>query len=153
MQNGINSFQTPRGKIPAEVARRAKQRGLPVIALAGTVGPGASATYESGIDAFASIMQAPTSLEDAIRDTQRLLKDSAEGAMRMVMVGALLKDQEPPVSGASSADSATSKSDVPKVAAELAATAIPILKEIKVPEHPRGALDAKTKGQSALVTA
>ena len=151
-EGGID-FQTPRGKIPAEVARRAKQRGLPVIALAGTVGPGASATYESGIDAFASIMQAPTSLEDAIRDTQRLLKDSAEGAMRMVMVGALLKDQEASGSGASSADSITSKSDVPQVAAELAATAIPILKAIKVPEIRRGTLDARVEDQSPLVTA
>jgi glycerate 2-kinase len=84
-EGGID-FQTPRGKVPAEVAMRAKKRGLPVIALAGTVGPGASASYESGIDAFASILQCPMSLEDAMHDTKRLLEESAESAMRMVMI-------------------------------------------------------------------
>ena len=90
-EGGID-FQTPRGKVPAEVAMRAKKRGLPVIALAGTVGPGASANYESGIDAFASILQCPMSLEDAMHDTKRLLEESAECAMRMVMIGNLIKD-------------------------------------------------------------
>ena len=90
-EGGID-FQTPRGKIPAEVAMRAKKRSLPVIALAGTVGPGASASYGSGIDAFASILQCPMSLEDAMHETKRLLEDSAECAMRMVMIGNLIKD-------------------------------------------------------------
>ena len=37
---GSIDFQTPRGKIPAEVAKCAKRYGLPVIALVGTVGKG-----------------------------------------------------------------------------------------------------------------
>jgi glycerate 2-kinase len=154
-EGGID-YQTPRGKIPAEVARRAKQRGLPVIALAGTVGPGASATYETGIDAFASIMQAPTSLEDAIRDTQRLLTDSAEATMRMVMVGMQLKDhyaQEPITSSVDSTTSTTTNSSVPTVAANLAAMQIPILKSINLPGAPRRALSAKLKEQRLLVKA
>ncbi|KAI9885715.1 MAG: hypothetical protein M1823_002480 [Watsoniomyces obsoletus] len=88
-EGGID-FQTPQGKMPAELAIRAKQYGLPVITLAGTVGPGAEASYESGIDAYVSILQRPTSLEAAMRDTVRLLKDGAEAAMRMVMIGQLL---------------------------------------------------------------
>lgn len=83
-------YQTPQGKIPAEVAKRAKRRGLPVIALAGTIGQNARVNYEIGIDAFASIMQYPSSLETAISDAEELLKDSAESAMRMVMVGKAL---------------------------------------------------------------
>lgn len=79
--------QTPQGKIPAEVAMRAKKRGLPVIALAGTIGQNADVNYEIGIDAFASIMQRPTSLEAAIAGAETLLQDSAESAMRMIMVG------------------------------------------------------------------
>lgn len=90
-EGGIDS-QTPRGKVPAEVARRAKRRGLPVIALAGTVGVGADVNYSAGIDAFASIMQCPTSLENAIQEAERLLKDSAECMMRMVIVGRDLKE-------------------------------------------------------------
>lgn len=85
-EGGID-YQTPRGKIPAEVAMRAKKRGLPVIALAGTIGQDASVNYEAGIDAYASIMQCPSSLETAIADAERLLIESAESVMRMVMVG------------------------------------------------------------------
>ncbi|KAI4172029.1 MAG: hypothetical protein LQ348_006828 [Seirophora lacunosa] len=83
-------FQTPRGKIPAEVARRAKKRGLPVVALAGTIGRDAKVNYEIGIDAFASILQRPGSLETAIAEAAILLVESAESAMRMIMVGRLL---------------------------------------------------------------
>lgn len=82
--------QTPNGKIPAYVARLAKEKDIPVIALAGTVGLGARTNYEAGIDAYASIIQGPSTLEMAIRDAKRLLTDAAESAMRMVMVGTVL---------------------------------------------------------------
>ena len=90
-EGGID-FQTPLGKIPAEIALQAKKHGLPVIALAGTIGIDAEANYEAGIDAFASILQGPTTLENAIKEVERLLKDSAESAMRMVMVGRSLRE-------------------------------------------------------------
>ncbi|KAH8599978.1 glycerate kinase family protein [Bisporella sp. PMI_857] len=89
-EGGID-YQTPRGKIPAEVAARAKRLGLPVIALVGTVGVDADVNYAAGIDAFVSIIQAPISLETAIKEAERLLRDSAESAMRMIMVGRDLK--------------------------------------------------------------
>ncbi|KAL2842315.1 glycerate kinase [Aspergillus pseudodeflectus] len=85
-EGGVDE-QTPHGKIPAEVALRAKARGIPVIVLAGTVGKNANVNYEVGIDAFVSILQRPSTLEEAIRDTKRLLTESAEGAMRMVAIG------------------------------------------------------------------
>ncbi|KAL2069806.1 hypothetical protein VTL71DRAFT_14485 [Oculimacula yallundae] len=92
-EGGID-YQTPRGKVPAEVARRAKQRKLPVIVLAGTVGMDAHVNYHAGIDAFASIMQCPISLEDAIRQADVLLRDGAESAMRMVVVGRGLNEEK-----------------------------------------------------------
>ena len=55
--------QTPYGKVPAEVARRAKLRGLPFIALAGTIGKGVTLNFEHGIDAFASIRRRGTLFE------------------------------------------------------------------------------------------
>jgi glycerate kinase len=79
--------QTPWGKIPAEVARRAKQRGLPVVALAGTVGKGVRVNFDHGIDAFASILKRPCSLEEAIAKAGKLLTRAAEDAVRMVGVG------------------------------------------------------------------
>jgi glycerate kinase len=86
--------QTPYGKIPAEVARRAKRHGLPVIALAGTLGKGAALNLQHGIDAYASILQRPCSLEEAITKAGRLLVKATEEVMRMVRVGALLAPQK-----------------------------------------------------------
>jgi glycerate kinase len=82
--------QTPYGKIPAEVARRAKQHGLPVIALAGTIGKGAASNFDHGIDAFASIVKKPCSLEEAIAKAGKLLTRAADDAVRMVRVGMML---------------------------------------------------------------
>ncbi|KAK2745314.1 hypothetical protein FQN55_006218 [Onygenales sp. PD_40] len=88
---GCIDAQTTQGKIPAEVAVRAKKHGLPVIVLAGTVGDNAKANYLVGIDAFTSIMQAPISLETAMENAEALLKDSAESVMRVVMLGKSLQ--------------------------------------------------------------
>ena len=85
-EGGID-FQTPRGKIPAEIAQRAKKFGLPVIALVGTVGKNAQINHEHGIDAFVSILQSPSTLEEAIESASELLTVCAEDVMRMVMVG------------------------------------------------------------------
>lgn len=82
--------QTPFGKIPAEVGRRARKRGIPVIALAGTVGKGCEANFQHGIDAFASIVKKPCSLEDAITNAHKLLVRASEDAVRMVRVGVAL---------------------------------------------------------------
>lgn len=90
---GAIDFQTPEGKIPAEIAMRAKKHGLPVIALVGTIGLDADTNYQIGIDAYVSMLQCPTTLETAIDEAEQLLKDSAESAMRMVMVGRSLEDR------------------------------------------------------------
>jgi glycerate 2-kinase len=87
---GSLDHQTPHGKIPAEVAARAKRRGLPVIALAGTIGKGVRVNFDHGIDAFASILKRPCTLEDAIANAGKLLVRAAEDALRMVAVGLTL---------------------------------------------------------------
>lgn len=94
---GSIDYQTPMGKIPSEVARRAKLKNplLPVIALAGTVGQNAMVNYREGIDAFASILEKPCSLPEAIENADKLLKNSAETMMRLVMLGGnLTKDKK-----------------------------------------------------------
>jgi len=85
-EGGID-FQTPRGKIPAEIAERAKRFGLPVVALVGTIGKGAQINHDHGIDAFVSILREPSTLEEAIEKASKLVADCAEDVMRIVMVG------------------------------------------------------------------
>ncbi|RBM16915.1 glycerate kinase [Prauserella sp. PE36] len=87
---GAIDFQTPRGKVPAEVARRAKLFGKPVIALAGTIGRGARTTHDAGIDAYAGILAAPVPLAEAIEHAEDLVADATERALRLVLVGSAL---------------------------------------------------------------
>lgn len=91
---GSIDFQTPRGKIPAEVARRAKKHGLPVITLAGMIGEGASINYDYGIDAFTSILRSPSTLEEAFALAHEWLTDGAEGVMRAIMAGYWMAHEE-----------------------------------------------------------
>ncbi|MDJ0572822.1 MAG: glycerate kinase [Pleurocapsa sp. MO_192.B19] len=84
---GCLDYQTPRGKIPAEVARRAKRYDLPVIALAGTIGQDAEVNWKHGIDYFTSILTYPCQLHEAIAETSNLLTNAAEGIARLLLVG------------------------------------------------------------------
>ena len=86
--------QTPRGKVPAEVARMAAVRDVPVIALAGTVGEGVQAAVDAGLDAYASILTRPCSLEEALAEARELLICCAEQTMRLLLVGRRLAWQE-----------------------------------------------------------
>ncbi|MFN6516339.1 MAG: glycerate kinase [Nostoc sp. CreGUA01] len=84
---GCMDFQTPRGKIPAEVAKRAKRYNLPVIALVGTIGKGAEINFQHGIDYFNSILTHPCQLSEAISQTSTLLTNAAEQVARLLLVG------------------------------------------------------------------
>jgi glycerate kinase len=84
---GALDGQTPHGKVPAEVGRRAAAYGIPVIALAGTVGAGAARNLSHGIAAFGSIQAAPVSLSEAMSNAAGLLADASEQAVRMVGAG------------------------------------------------------------------
>jgi glycerate kinase len=85
--------QSPWGKVPCEVGRRAEARGIPTIALAGTIGRGVDQTLAHGISAFASILKRPCTQEEAIRDGEKLLRRAAEDAVRMLAVGLRLSGQ------------------------------------------------------------
>ena len=89
-EGGLN-FQTPNGKIPSEVARRAKKLNLPVVAIAGSLNKGARDNYEIGIDAIFSILREPCTLEEAIDNAPELLEKCAENVMRTLLLGKQLK--------------------------------------------------------------
>ncbi|MFF5962532.1 glycerate kinase [Streptomyces collinus] len=88
---GALDHQTPRGKVPAEVARRAKVYGRPVLALAGTLGEGAGEV--PGVDACHGILPAPMELAEALLRASELLTDATERALRMIVLGTRLPVQ------------------------------------------------------------
>ncbi|KQO03706.1 MULTISPECIES: glycerate kinase family protein [unclassified Arthrobacter] len=85
---GAIDFQTPNGKVPAVIARRAQLAGVPVLALAGSLGKGAPDVHDIGIDAIASIMTIPMNLEDAVANGEQLLIEATERTMRLLLLGA-----------------------------------------------------------------
>ncbi|MDO0930373.1 glycerate kinase [Streptomyces sp. DG2A-72] len=91
---GALDHQTPRGKVPSEVARRAKRFGRPVLALAGTIGEGAHEVGATGVDAYSAILPAPVSLSEALGRGGEFLTDATERALRMILLGTrLLRDR------------------------------------------------------------
>jgi glycerate kinase len=75
--------QTARGKTPVGVARVAKRHDVPVIALAGSLGPRYAAVYKHDIDAVFSICPGPIALAEAMADGARLLQDTVERVARL----------------------------------------------------------------------
>jgi glycerate 2-kinase len=78
---GVLDGQTPYGKVPAEVGRRARALGIPVIAFAGRIGEGADANLAHGISAYRCINTRPMPLAEAMANAASLLSDAVEQAL------------------------------------------------------------------------
>ena len=72
------------------MARRAKARGITVIAMAGSLGSGYQEVYRHGIDAVVPILDRPMGFEDSISRTFELLRNATERTMRLLGLGTLL---------------------------------------------------------------
>ena len=81
---GMIDEQTLFGKTAVGVAKAAKKYELPVIAVAGSVGPKSHKVYEGGIDAFFSIIDQPLKLEQAEEDAAQLLESWALNMGRVI---------------------------------------------------------------------
>lgn len=77
--------QTACGKVPTGVAQKAKDFGLPVIALAGEVADDYRVVYQHGIDAVLSIAPGPISLSQSMAEAERLIAGAAECAIRLFL--------------------------------------------------------------------
>lgn len=80
--------QTLRGKTPFGVARIARQHGVPVVVIAGTLGEGYQALYEHGIEAAFALVSGPMTLQEACADAPRLLTERARDIARLWRVAA-----------------------------------------------------------------
>ena len=84
---GQLDFQTVYNKAPIGVAWRAREGGIPVVAISGSLGQGFEDVHAEGIDAVASIVCAPMSLEEASTRGGELIADATAEAMRFMKVG------------------------------------------------------------------
>ncbi len=74
------------GKVPVGVAKRAQKYNVPVIAIVGSIGEGASAVYEHGVNAFMDTISKPMSLQESMENALYLIKQTAENMMRILVL-------------------------------------------------------------------
>ncbi len=74
--------QTLAGKVPAAVARAARDAGKPCIAFGGAIGVGAEGLLSEGISSMHAIMDKSMTLDHAIANATKLLSDLAERVVR-----------------------------------------------------------------------
>lgn len=80
---GRMDAQTLHGKAPVGVARVAKRAGVPVIALAGSLGEGYQALHDAGVEAAFSLAPGPISLEQALASAAEQLQARAVDIARL----------------------------------------------------------------------
>lgn len=72
------------GKAPVGIAKVAKENGVPVIAIAGSLGSDAKVVREHGINAVFSIVNGPCTLEDALENAQENVKSTARNIAEVI---------------------------------------------------------------------
>jgi glycerate kinase len=86
-EGGID-VQTLHGKAPFGVARIARERDVPVIVIAGTLGEDYQQLYDHGVDAAFSLSSEPMTLEQACNNAPRLLRELATDIARVWKIAA-----------------------------------------------------------------
>jgi glycerate kinase len=84
---GALDAQSAYGKTAVGVASVAHALGCPTIVLAGTIGPGAEAVLEHGVDAYFSICPGPITFAQAISEARSLLENATAQAFRAFLAG------------------------------------------------------------------
>lgn len=75
------------GKVPMGVAKRAVKQAKPVLAIVGSIGPGAEALYAHGLSSIVSIVNGPMTLENSMEQAYELTIEATERAFRILQIG------------------------------------------------------------------
>ena len=81
---GRVDWQSANGKVIDGILKRANAYGVPVVAIAGSLGDGAEKLYEKGLASAFAIVNKPMSLEKAIENAEELYKNTAENVFRLI---------------------------------------------------------------------
>lgn len=84
---GRTDWQSCHGKVLWGVGQRCKEKGVPAIALCGSLGKGAAQVLDCGIDSLMVTIDAPMTLEAAMDHAKELYLDAAKRMFRLVQVG------------------------------------------------------------------
>lgn len=78
--------QSINGKVPVGVAHSAAKKEIPVIVIAGSLGPKADKILAEGVSSYFSIIKEPALLSEIIDQTPELLASLSEQIIRLVLV-------------------------------------------------------------------
>ncbi|MEA4853675.1 MAG: glycerate kinase [Christensenella sp.] len=81
---GRMDWQSAHGKAPIGIARRAAQKGVPCIALCGSIGKGIDAVYDEGISAVFASAQGSSSLDEIIKTCEEDMRRLADSVVRVL---------------------------------------------------------------------
>ena len=81
---GQLDYQTVNNKAPIHVAHLAREEGIPVIAIAGSLGEDYQKVFQEGIDAAFSIINKPASLNKIILATPELIQETARNTGKLI---------------------------------------------------------------------
>lgn len=79
--------QTIFGKTPFGVATVARQHGVPVIGIAGSLGQNAHVVHDHGIDAIASVLSHPCNIQEAMAEAEFNVRSTARNIAAMLAIG------------------------------------------------------------------
>lgn len=76
--------QSKDGKVVSGVLKHAKLKNIPVVAIVGTVGDGFESLYKEGLTSVFSIIDKPCELNDILRRSEELYKNTAFNVLRLL---------------------------------------------------------------------
>jgi glycerate kinase len=83
---GRTDASSAMGKVPSGIGALAREFGVPVVCLTGSIGAGFEALYDMGVSAVIPIADGPITLEDSMRNAGALLEGAAERLMRLLSI-------------------------------------------------------------------
>lgn len=83
--------QSALGKVPVGLSRIAKERGVPLVAIAGGIGEGTDMLKQEGINAVLSIVDGPMTIEEAMVNGKSLLYEATKRMLQFIYLGRNLK--------------------------------------------------------------
>lgn len=89
---GRIDWQSAYGKVPSGVGKRCKEKGVPVIAIAGGIGEGAEKIYDFGVESIVSTISGAMKIEEALERAEELYTSAAERLFRIIKVGMLIRE-------------------------------------------------------------
>lgn len=87
--------QSVYGKVPVGIAKRCRHKNVPVAVITGGMGQGAPKVYDFGIDSIMPAISRDMSIEEALSNSEELLKDAADRMFRFIKIGMSITSNKP----------------------------------------------------------